>query len=299
MQISKIDTFSGHRGAIYSLENGMEDHLFFSAGADGWIVQWNLQKPDVGKVIAQVEGSVYSMNLDTNQEILWVAQNNEGIHGINLEDQSRLFSIKMESLSVFDMIQFHDQIWVAHNDGLISIVDIPTRSIVKHIKISQKSVRKFVIINENIIAVAFSDGFIRLIDNNYQLINQWKAHDNSVFSLDYNSQSSHLISVGRDAKIKKWDMTLENFIQKPAEVIGHIYTINDVSFSPDGQLLATASMDKTIKIWQSSDLKLLKVVDAARHGGHSNSVNKLIWTNFENQLVSGSDDKKISVWTIH
>ena len=46
------------------------------------------------------------------------------------------------------------------------------------------------------------------------------------------------------------------------------------------------------------EMKLLKVIDAARHGGHKNSVNKLIWTSFDNQLISGSDDKNISVWKI-
>jgi WD40 repeat protein len=69
------------------------------------------------------------------------------------------------------------------------------------------------------------------------------------------------------------------------EVIGHIYTINEVVLSPNGELFATASRDKTIKIWQRTDLKLLKVIDAKRHGGHVNSVNKLIWTNFQRQLV--------------
>jgi hypothetical protein len=45
-------------------------------------------------------------------------------------------------------------------------------------------------------------------------------------------------------------------------------------------------------------LKLLKVIDRARHAGHGFSVNKLLWTNHHNQLLSASDDRSISVWQI-
>lgn len=298
MQISKIDSFSGHRGPIYSLHQGMEEHLFFSAGSDGWLVQWNLQKPDLGKVVAQVEGSVFAMFLDKENEILWVGQNNQGIHGISLTDQSRVFSLKLEGLSIFDMVQFHGHVWVAHNDGLISVMDLASRTTVKHLKVSQKNARKLLVISDELIAVAYSDGFIRLFNRNFELIDFWQAHENSVFSMVFHHETAELISVGRDAKIKKWSLNQSDFKQHPMEVVGHIYTINEVVLDPSGELLATASRDKTIKIWQRSDLKLLKVIDAKRHGGHINSVNKLIWSNFQHQLVSASDDKNIAVWTI-
>ncbi len=75
MQIERIDTFSGHRGPIYALEQGIESKLFYSAGSDGWVVQWNLEKPDLGKVIAQIEGFVYAMRLEPESSVLWIGQN--------------------------------------------------------------------------------------------------------------------------------------------------------------------------------------------------------------------------------
>jgi WD40 repeat protein len=57
-------------------------------------------------------------------------------------------------------------------------------------------------------------------------------------------------------------------------------------------------MDKSIKIWDAATFRLLKVIDRARHAGHGTSINKLLWTNFNNQLVSAGDDKRISVWDI-
>jgi WD40 repeat protein len=57
-------------------------------------------------------------------------------------------------------------------------------------------------------------------------------------------------------------------------------------------------MDKSIKVWNLDEMKLLKVIDKGRHAGHGTSVNKLIWTDYQTQLVSASDDKTISVWKI-
>jgi WD40 repeat protein len=57
-------------------------------------------------------------------------------------------------------------------------------------------------------------------------------------------------------------------------------------------------MDKSIKVWNTEDMKLLKVIDRARHGGHGTSVNKILWLS-EHRLVSAGDDRNIIIWDIH
>ena len=290
LQIERIDTFSGHRGPVYALENGV-DSLFYSAGSDGWVVQWNLAKPDLGKVIAQIEGSVYAMKLD-DAGILWRGHNYEGIQGIQVADQTLVFAIPTKGLSILSIAFVGPKAWIGHNEGLITVVDMATKSVVKHIKASASSARCFCVLADDRVAVGYSDGFVRVFDADFQLIHSFKAHDSSVFSLQ--SRGGELYSVGKDARIKRWS----NDFQLLTEVIGHIYAIHDIQFSPDGKWFATASMDKTVKVWESETLTLRKVLDASRHGGHKNSVNKLIWSSFDDLLVSASDDKNLSIWKI-
>jgi WD40 repeat protein len=291
LQIERIDTFSGHRGPVYALELGQES-LFYSAGSDGWIVQWNLAKPDLGKVVAQVEGSVYALNLDS-EGILWIGHNYQGIQGVRVSDQSLVFSIPTTGLSIFSIEFVGSTAWIGHNGGLITVIDLATKSVLKHVKASEKSVRTILSIADNKVAVGYSDGFVRIFDSDYQLMKAFQAHESSVFSLA--ERGGELFSVGKDARIKQWDSNyaLVN------EVVGHIYAIHDLQFSPDGNWFATASMDKTVKIWETQGLKLRKVLDASRLGGHKNSVNKLIWSSFNDLLVSASDDKNLSIWKIH
>ncbi len=298
MEIQRIDTFSGHKAPIYSLEEGREPHFIYSAGSDGWVVEWNLQKPDVGKVLAHIEGSVYSLKLDRSTNIFWIGQNFEGIHGVQVNDQSRVFSVAMPKKAIFDICFWDNQVWVAHDHGLISVIARESQQIIKHIKSGDKSARKFCLIGQDKIAIGFSDGFIRVFNKNFELEFAWLAHELSVFSMIYEDSSHSLLTVGRDAKLKRWFLDGEN-TRLVQEVPAHIYAIHDVVVSPDEQFFASASMDKTIKIWRANDLTLLKVIDAPRYGSHKNSVNKLLWSAYQDYLVSASDDKNISIWKIH
>lgn len=295
MKIERIDTFAGHRGAVYALCSGHEPHVFYSAGSDGWVVQWDLQKPDVGKVVAQITGSIYAMIYDSETGILWVGQNFEGVHGILVADQTRLFSIQLPQLAIYAMEIKQDQVWVGHQDGLITVIDKQAQAIKKRIKSGESNIRSFCLLPDSEIALGSSDGYIRIFGANFELNKAWLAHDKSVFALNYQSATSSLSSVGRDAYLKKWDLAGALIVEP---VPAHIYSINAIAQSPCGNYFATGSMDKTIKIWEVSSLKLLKVIDFARYGGHKNSINRLIWTSFQDFLISGSDDKNISVWKI-
>jgi WD40 repeat protein len=184
---------------------------------------------------------------------------------------------------------------LGHQDGLITVIDQATQSVKKRIKAGESNVRSFCILPNRAMAVGASDGYIRIFDLDFNLKHAWKAHATTVFSMIYQVESATLVSVGRDAYLKKWNLGGE--LQGEA-IPAHIYSINALVQSPCGSYLATGSMDKTIKIWDSSTLRLLKVLDYARYGGHKNSINRLIWSTYDDLLVSASDDKNISVWKI-
>jgi WD40 repeat protein len=146
------------------------------------------------------------------------------------------------------------------------------------------------------LAVGASDNFIRIYDEKLGMKLEWAAHSNSVFTLRYTPDQRFLISGSRDARLKVWDVA--SGYKQVEEIVAHMYAINHLDFSPDGKHFVTCSMDKSIKVWDLQALKLLKVIDRARHAGHGTSVNKVLWTSHQNQLVSGSDDRKISVWQL-
>ena len=73
----------------------------------------------------------------------------------------------------------------------------------------------------------------------------------------------------------------------------HEGIITDIVYSPDGSLLATASQDGTIRIWDTGDASLIRIL-----GGHTGGVNSIAFSLDGTQLVSGSDDRTAKLWNV-
>ena len=101
------------------------------------------------------------------------------------------------------------------------------------------------------------------------------------------------MSGGRDAHLKVWSLNEDfaNISKQPA----HWFTINDIAFQPTGFYFATASRDKSIRIWDAHNFHIVKSIDKFKLAGHRNSVNKLMW--LENDLIiSCGDDRVVIGW---
>ncbi|GAB4036081.1 WD40 repeat domain-containing protein [Spirosoma gilvum] len=297
MVVEKIDTFGGHRDCVYTLEHSSTPNQFFSAGGDGQIVEWRLDRPDLGKLVANVPASVYALAFQPASGLLWVGQNYEGIHWIDPVRKQQVNSLKITSAAIFDIKIYKQDAFVALSDGVVVVLDADQLAIRKHLKASDQSARCMAVNPvEREFAVGYSDNSVRIFDlETYQLKRTMAAHTNSVFTVTYSPDFRYLLTAGRDAHLKVWDVEKEYALHH--DIVAHMFAINHMLFSPDGRYLATASMDKSIKIWDGETYRLLKVVDRARHAGHGTSVNKLLWANSK-QLMSASDDRTISVWKL-
>lgn len=73
-----------------------------------------------------------------------------------------------------------------------------------------------------------------------------------------------------------------------ARLTGHQQLVNDVKFSPDSRLIASASFDKSIKLW---DGKTGNFIATLR--GHVQAVYQIAWSADSRLLVSGSADSTL------
>jgi WD40 repeat protein len=296
--VAKVASFTGHRDCVYTLEQGPLPYLFYSAAGDGMVVSWNLQNPDQGELIARIGASVYALHFLPGPHQLWIGQNFDGLHIIDLHSKKEVKSIKITDAAIFDIKSHRQDIWVATGDGTLSIVDAQTFAIKKQIRVSGKSARCIAVnpLQEEV-AVGYSDNMIRVFDaQTFALKQAIDAHTNSVFTLTYSPGYQHLLSGSRDAHLKIWNTASYSLYQS---IVAHMYAINHITYSASGKYFLSCSMDKSIKVWSAESFKLLKVIDRARHAGHGTSINKLLWTHYQDQIVACSDDRSLSVWKLH
>jgi WD40 repeat protein len=298
MNIRKVDTFSGHRDSVYTIISDHTAHGFYSAGGDGFVIHWDLNKPDLGKLVARVGVSVYAMALNRADNTVWIGQNYEGIQVLDSINNKIEKTSKITTAAIFDIQIFGEKALIALGDGVVVVMDIPSFSIQKHIKVSSKSIRTIAVnAATNEFAVGDSEWNVNIFDlDGFSLKKTIQSHSNSVFSVKYSPDGKYLFTTGRDAHLKIWDVN--DAYGMVTDIPAHLYAINDIAFSPDRTLFATCSMDKSVKVWDAGTFKLKKIIDRARHAGHGTSVNKLLWTTFENQLISCSDDRTVSVWEV-
>jgi len=74
---------------------------------------------------------------------------------------------------------------------------------------------------------------------------------------------------------------------------GHSDDVLSCAFSIDGTLLATASADKTVKLWQVETGSKVRTLT-----GHSNDVNGVVFTSDGKHIISAGDDKTARVWDV-
>src|SRR3954451_14694708 len=71
----------------------------------------------------------------------------------------------------------------------------------------------------------------------------------------------------------------------------HSGSVNSVAFSGDSTRLASASYDRTVKIWDASSGKCLQTLE-----GHSSSVYLVAFSGDSTRLASASGDRTIKIW---
>ncbi|NMF67518.1 WD40 repeat domain-containing protein, partial [Brasilonema octagenarum] len=73
---------------------------------------------------------------------------------------------------------------------------------------------------------------------------------------------------------------------------GHSDPVLSVVFSPDGKTIATASRDKTVKLWNLSGQELLSLK------GHSGPVYSVVFSPDGKTIATASDDKTVKLWNL-
>lgn len=136
----------------------------------------------------------------------------------------------------------------------------------------------------------------------FECIGIGSKHTNAVGSVDMSkATASFFVSVSQDQCLKLWKFPkmiemIDNEIPQLLCIntqLAHEKDINCVTISPNDRYIATASQDKTVKMWDANDLKLIGVFR-----GHRRGVWTVRFSPVDQVIVTSAADCTMRLWNI-
>ena len=293
--LTRTEERTGHSAAIYALRPAPDG--FYSAAADGLLVHWHREDVNLGRAVANVEGGKF-LSFDTLEDGGLVAGALDGgVHWLYPDAPERNLHVAQHTRGVFAVLRVGGEVYTGGGDGVLTKWNATTGRTVESLPVSGNSLRCIAYeATQESLLVGASDGMVyKIRQRDFAVGFSLPGNDPSVFAVAaHNAGAPFLVSGGRDARLRVTD-TLDH--RTVRTINAHNATINDLAFSPNRKYLATASRDKTVKLWDANSWKLLKVCEVVRDRGHVNSVNCLLWLD-DQTLITAGDDRRILTWKL-
>jgi WD40 repeat protein len=289
----KSKEFKGHSGAVYSL--AYDGSFLYSGAADGFVARWNLQLGTQDKFSIKLPAPVYSIALIQDNQLLVVGLATGAIHVFDIQKriEVKFFTQHIKAIFAISENKLTNHFYVGDADGNLSVWDSLTLELVIYLPLDCGKIRR-INVNESgtKFALAGQDGNIRVFETlGFNEINTIFAHENGASALLFLNENE-LISGGKDALLKRWDLMNNKCL---SSIPAHNFVLYDFIYVAGRENVVSASRDKSMKIWNPKDLSFQYKIDT-KEGGHRHSVNCLI--NLEsNSFASTGDDKRIIIWT--
>lgn len=294
--ISKKYALTGHSGAIYDLAFNANKNLLYSGSFDNQVIAWDIDNPEIAHLIAKIQSKPITIVYLSKRNLLLIGQANGNISILDLQLNKEVKILQFHKGMVYALNANEDEsiLYSGAEDGFVIAWDLESLELIVSNNLYSLKVRAIAII-ENDLYVGCGTGSLLILNstglNIKREVKELHLENYSIYTLLYLKEESIILSGSRDGHIGVLDL---KSLAVVARIPAHNFAIYDFKISPDGIYIASASRDKSIKIWRKNDLKFQKKIDLKNSQGHKASVNALLWN--DKNLISCSDDKQIIIW---
>ena len=294
---------SGPQAAVYALCAWRDG--FLSGDGDGKLVYWQPGLSSDGRVIASIPDRIFCIQVIAEHRIV-VGTLSGDMFWLDLSNQAELpRRWRFHEDGLFGLTLHGDAVYAVGGKGRLSRWSVETGEMIASRQLDNVRLRSIAWLQAaNCLVVGTANGDLLFVEpNELRLIDKLEqAHELTIFSIVDGGE--RFTTTGRDGAIRTWSAAAP--WRQLDHVAAHAATINALSlrqnFPHQAPLLASASRDREIRLWQwegddsEAGWVLAKALTASRDGGHVASVNCCMWLG--DMLITGGDDRTIRCWPL-
>jgi len=241
-----IQTLRGHQGSVYRVVFSPDGETLASASQDNTIKLWT-NKGQLIQTLRGHQGSVYALNFSPDGSILASAGRDKTLRLWNLQGQT--LGISTGHGRSVDDVKFSP-------DGRI-LATISRDGQIRLWTNQGKLIRQFGLAGVALFSLSFSpdgqtlavggdDGTVRIWDRQGTLVQTLGGNTEFATSVLFSPSGEELFAATSDGSLWQWN--------RAGKMLSHLRAHNEAIFALalQGQLLATASEEGTVKIWDLS-----------------------------------------------
>lgn len=245
-----LKTLDGHSFTVDSIEFLPDNQHLLSAGWDGQILLWDMDKDTPLKSLQTGADIIYDLVVMDDKQFL-SADSNGLISLWDLESSEIIRQYIGHEGAVNGIALSPDQqiLASAGNDGLVMLWDIETAEPIRQLKGHTSGVNEVAFTPDGkYLASSSWDDSIRIWDvekgSLYQLI---KGHNGNTFGLAFDKSGDILLSTSQDETVRMWNIhTGEEYYR----FNGHTDWIQEIKYFPDMMRAVSVGQDNRLIIWR-------------------------------------------------